>query len=174
MFPTQYSNLNVFSFYHDPEVVYIIADNKPYENEDGKYILSDSETGLTLIEDGETYLSDIVEGDFFRIEGTDSVTPFSGGGSGNLPNPLEVTMTQAISQSINYPFGTGSMTANSSISIDASVFSEMGYTTLTYGTKSYNFSDTVSISLGSCATGKYDGLVGSTSNSRTLKFTLSY
>ena len=68
------------SFHNNPEVVCLASDNSPITDENGNYTLSDTDTGRSLLQDS-TYISNIVEGNFYRIVGADSVAPFSGGGS---------------------------------------------------------------------------------------------
>ncbi len=79
-----HNQLNGFSFYNNPTVVYTVADGSAYTNESGNYILADSDTGATLLADAETYTTNTVEGNFCRIEGADSVVPFRSGAGGLL------------------------------------------------------------------------------------------
>ena len=72
--------LGGYCFYKDPAVVCLAADNSPYIDENKNYVLSESTSGAALLEDSETYVSSTVEGSFYRIEGADTVTPFSAGG----------------------------------------------------------------------------------------------
>lgn len=76
------SNLGGYSFFSNPEVVYINSNSTPYEDEKGNYIFSESDIGRELLSDSDTYTSNIVEGNFYRIEGADSAFPFSKGGDG--------------------------------------------------------------------------------------------
>lgn len=69
--------LGGFSFFNNPEVVCNSSDNSPYEDENGNYILADSDMGKELLLN-IAYTVNTVEGNFYRIEGADSVTPFKG------------------------------------------------------------------------------------------------
>lgn len=70
------SNLGGYSFHSAPNVVCLVSDGTPYTDDNGNYVLADSETGANLLQDTETYTSNIVDGNFYRTEGADSVSPF--------------------------------------------------------------------------------------------------
>lgn len=88
------SALGGFSFFNNPEVVYINSDNSPYEDDNGNYILADSDTGRELLLN-TAYSVNIVEGNFYRIEGADSVNPFKG-----KVNLAELTVANATAADI--------------------------------------------------------------------------
>lgn len=71
------NNLGGFSFYNNPTVVYLVSDGSIYVDANDNYILADSVSGSILLADTTTYTTNIVEGNFYRIEGADSVLPFS-------------------------------------------------------------------------------------------------
>lgn len=70
------TNLGGFSFYNNPTVIYLVSDGSIYVDANDNYILADSVTGEILLMDTATYTTNIVEGNFYRIEGADSVSPF--------------------------------------------------------------------------------------------------
>ena len=72
-------SLNGFSFYKNPKVVYLVADNTPYKNSDGEYVLADSTTGISLLADTATYTSANLGLACYSSGGADSVTPFKKG-----------------------------------------------------------------------------------------------
>ena len=72
-------SLGGFNFYTNPEVVNLIANNTPYKDADGNYVLSNSLTGQTLLSETETYTSATLSGDYRSVGGADSVTPFKKG-----------------------------------------------------------------------------------------------
>ncbi len=89
----------------------------------------------------------------------------------SLPNPLSLQINGNISQTINYPFGTGTMSANATCTFPLSAFWTLGYKECSVNGKEYDTSTaSVSLSMGSCQ--KSDGLVGSTggNQSNTLVF----
>ena len=51
------TSLAGFSFCKNPKVVYLVADNTPYKNSDGYYVLADSTAGNSLLTDTATYTS---------------------------------------------------------------------------------------------------------------------
>lgn len=71
-----HQSMGGYSFYNNPYVVYEKSSSEPFLL-DGEYILSDSDTGSIYITDTENYYSAIIEGDYKRREGADTVTPFS-------------------------------------------------------------------------------------------------
>lgn len=74
-------SLGGFSFFNNPSIIFKTSDGTPYQDENGNYVLSNSTTGSNLLKDSQTYVSNTIEGNFYRIEGADSVSPFSGGKS---------------------------------------------------------------------------------------------
>lgn len=70
--------LGGYNFINNPTVIYTVSDSKPYSS-NGGYVLADSSTGQELLENSGTYTSNTVSGNFFRIEGADTVHPFNGG-----------------------------------------------------------------------------------------------
>ena len=70
------TNLGGFSFYNNPTVIYLVSDGSIYVDANDNYILADSVTGEILLMDTATYTTNIVEGNFYRIKGADSVSPF--------------------------------------------------------------------------------------------------
>lgn len=100
------SNLGTFSFYHDPNIVHLVADDKVYSVEDNTYVLADSSTGATLLADTDTYYAKTLAGNYCSTGGADTVVPFTAdnnsyyeSGSRILPdNPdAEETITKSYS-----------------------------------------------------------------------------
>lgn len=73
------NNLSGFKFYPTgTAIVGLVADDSPYEDADGNYILADSATGRGLI-DGVTYKSINSTEDTRGKEGADTASPFKSG-----------------------------------------------------------------------------------------------
>lgn len=71
------NNLGTFSFYHDPNIVHLVADDKVYSVEDNTYVLADSSTGATLLADTDTYYAKTLAGNYCSAGGADTVVPFT-------------------------------------------------------------------------------------------------
>lgn len=77
-------SLGGYSFYNNPIVIALISDGSLHTDDNGFYILADSDTGSTLLADSETYTTATAEGDFVKVIGADSVRPFKSGGVSKL------------------------------------------------------------------------------------------
>lgn len=81
--------LNGYSFYENPEGIYLVADDTPYQDGNGKYILAVGSTGQSLLQDTDTYKSAVLEGNYYSV-GADTLSPFkAGGGDSLIPSPWE-------------------------------------------------------------------------------------
>ena len=93
------SNLGGYSFFSNPEVVYTVANKIPYEDENGSYIFAESDTGREMLANTATYTKNVVEGNFYRIAGADSVNPFKG-----KVDLVELTLATATAAEITQGF----------------------------------------------------------------------
>ena len=76
------SNLNGFKYYPvGTKIVGLVADDKPYKDANGLYVLAASTTGQTLLEDDTTYKQIDSTEDTHGKVGADTCSPFKGGGS---------------------------------------------------------------------------------------------
>lgn len=113
-------NMGGYSFYNNPYVVYEVSTSAPLTIDD-EYVLSDSDTGYTYVgEYTEVYYSEIIEGDFKRRAGADTVSPFSGGGSGNSTVSLQVVLSGTASTSKDSVSVSGAVSGTVTFIIDLS------------------------------------------------------
>lgn len=70
-------SLGGYAFIHNPTVVAFVSDGSLYTDSDGNYVLAGSDTGSALLADTSTYTTAITEGNFYRVNGADSVIPFN-------------------------------------------------------------------------------------------------
>lgn len=83
----------------DPTVIALVSDGSVYTNDDGYYILADSDLGSSLLEDSATYSTITVEGNFYRMAGADAVIPFKSGSG------FEIVSVYVYSGLINHSAG---------------------------------------------------------------------
>lgn len=112
---TLHQSMGGYSFYNNPYVVYEKSSSEPFLL-NGEYILSDSDTGSIYITDTENYYSAIIEGDYKRREGADTVSPFNG-----LENAEFYSWSNSYTFTNNYKkvFATLSRTTESSLKLNS-------------------------------------------------------
>ena len=71
-------NSNMVTGYSNPTEIALVSDSSAYTDEHGYYVLADSITGVELLADTQTYTTITVEGNFYRMAGADTVSPFKG------------------------------------------------------------------------------------------------
>lgn len=136
-------NLSGFKFYPTGTgIVGLIADDSPYTNADGNYILAKSTTGQAMI-DGVTYKSINSTEDTRGEVGADTATPFSGGktnytlienGGNYLPYGAVWTRITRFKERKNYLVGMKIIAGSSGI---ASFEIKNGNVQLKHSTSSY-------------------------------------
>lgn len=70
---------NCLKGYANPTVVALVSDGSAYTDDDGNYILADSDIGVLLLSDADTYTTITLEGNYYRMVGADTVFPFKRG-----------------------------------------------------------------------------------------------
>mgnify|MGYP004462971945 CR=1 FL=1 len=103
--------LHGYSFYENPEVIYLVAEDTPYQDDNGKYILASGPTGQTLIQDSTIYKIASLKGNYYSV-GADALSPFKQGNASSpigspliMPINLDIETVTTATSEIEIPFG---------------------------------------------------------------------